>query len=57
LQVSKVGLADELAAAASLVQGQGDEGKAAILIRGFDPFEDDLNAATLIRPRDEDMFR
>jgi coenzyme F420-0:L-glutamate ligase/coenzyme F420-1:gamma-L-glutamate ligase len=57
LQVSKVGLADELAAAASLVQGQGDEGKPVILIRGFDPFEADLNAATLIRPRDEDMFR
>lgn len=57
LRVSLVGLADELAAAASLVQGQGSEGRPVALIRGFDPFDDDLPASGLIRPKTEDLFR
>jgi len=54
-------IADELAAAASLLQGQGDEGRPVVLIRGFNldaikdvPF---LPAAALQRAESEDMFR
>lgn len=57
LRVSLVGLADEIAAAASLVQGQGDEGRPVVLVRGFAPFESALPASGLIRPKDEDLFR
>ncbi|HAA93209.1 MAG TPA: coenzyme F420-0:L-glutamate ligase, partial [Rhodospirillaceae bacterium] len=57
LRVSLVGLADELACAASLVQGQGDEGRPVALVRGFDPFDRELPATGLIRPRSEDLFR
>ena len=35
LQVSITGFADEIAAAASLVQGQGDEGQPVVLVRGL----------------------
>jgi coenzyme F420-0:L-glutamate ligase/coenzyme F420-1:gamma-L-glutamate ligase len=60
LRVSTVGLADELAAAASLVQGQGDEGRPVALIRGYDVFAaaaDEIGAAALIRPAEQDLFR
>jgi coenzyme F420-0:L-glutamate ligase/coenzyme F420-1:gamma-L-glutamate ligase len=50
-------LADELAAAASLVQGQADEGAPAVLIRGFAEMGGDTGAAALIRATDEDLFR
>ena len=57
LAVTQVGAADELAAAASLLQGQADEGKPVVLVRGLDVDEVPGGAATLIRPEMEDMFR
>jgi coenzyme F420-0:L-glutamate ligase / coenzyme F420-1:gamma-L-glutamate ligase len=57
LQVSIVGLADELAAAGSLVQGQGAEGRPVALVRGFNPFDQDFPASDLVRPAGEDLFR
>lgn len=57
LQVSQVGLADELAAAASLVQGEAAEGTPVALIRGLVPDATDQQAADLIRDEDEDLFR
>ena len=57
LQVTQVGLADELAAAASLLMGQADEARPIIHARGF-PY--DLREGTLqelLRPHDEDLFR
>lgn len=57
LQITEVGTADELAAAASLLQGQADEGRPAVLIRGFRPRGAPCPAAALIRPAAEDLFR
>ncbi|MCG8542867.1 MAG: coenzyme F420-0:L-glutamate ligase [Alphaproteobacteria bacterium] len=57
LRVSQVGLADELAAAASLVQGEGAEGTPVALIRGFTPDADQGRVADLLRGKEEDLFR
>lgn len=57
LRVTQVAAADELAAAASLLMGQSDEGFPAVLTRGF-PYARRAGAvAELIRPRAEDLFR
>jgi len=56
LQTSELGMADELAAAASLVMGQADERCPVVLARGLS-FEGEGRAADLIRPRKMDMFR
>jgi len=57
LLVTEVGLADELAGAASLLQGQADEGRPVALIRGlsFEPSTE--TARDLVRSADEDLFR
>jgi len=55
--VSQVGLADELAAAASLVQGEAAEGTPVAHIRGLAPEQTDQRAAELIRDEQEDLFR
>jgi coenzyme F420-0:L-glutamate ligase/coenzyme F420-1:gamma-L-glutamate ligase len=57
LRVTQVAAADELAAAASLVMGQADEGFPAVLARGFPYPLRDGAAQELVRPRDEDLFR
>ena len=57
LQVTQVGVADELAAAASLVMGQASEGTPVVHVRGF-PYP--LRAGSLkelIRPKEQDLFR
>jgi coenzyme F420-0:L-glutamate ligase/coenzyme F420-1:gamma-L-glutamate ligase len=57
LQVTQIGLADELAAAASLLMGQADEGRPVIHIRGVPyPFRDGT-ARELLRPKEIDLFR
>ncbi|MBP7691667.1 MAG: coenzyme F420-0:L-glutamate ligase [Anaerolineales bacterium] len=57
LQITQVGLADELAAAASALMGQADEGRPIVHLRGVPyPFRDG-DAQELIRPREMDMFR
>jgi coenzyme F420-0:L-glutamate ligase / coenzyme F420-1:gamma-L-glutamate ligase len=57
LQVTQIGLADELAAAASLLMGQADEGRPVIHIRGVPyPFREG-NARELLRPKEIDLFR
>jgi len=50
-------VADELAAAASLIQGQADEGIPVVVIRGFERPGGHLPAAALVRPKEEDLFR
>ncbi len=57
LEVSQVALADELAAAASLLQGQADEGMPVVLIRGAKIDGEPRDAAALLRPASEDLFR
>ncbi len=59
--VTQQALADELASAASLVQGQGAEGQPVVLIRGLEPGSGNSissrPARDLIRDVSEDMFR
>jgi coenzyme F420-0:L-glutamate ligase / coenzyme F420-1:gamma-L-glutamate ligase len=57
LRVTETAFADEIAAAASLLMGQSDEGKPAILVRGLSWAEREIPAAQLIRPANEDLFR
>ncbi|MCW5746679.1 MAG: coenzyme F420-0:L-glutamate ligase [Alphaproteobacteria bacterium] len=57
LQVSIAGFADEIAAAASLVMGQGDEGQPVALVRGLSWSVPATNVAEMIRPAAEDLFR
>jgi coenzyme F420-0:L-glutamate ligase / coenzyme F420-1:gamma-L-glutamate ligase len=57
LQVSITGHADEIAAAASLVMGQGAEGQPVALVRGLTWHGPYNGASELVRPADEDLFR
>jgi coenzyme F420-0:L-glutamate ligase/coenzyme F420-1:gamma-L-glutamate ligase len=57
LQVTQVGVADELAAAASLAMGQADEGTPVVHVRGLPYALRPGSLQELIRPEDEDMFR
>src|SRR5450755_604634 len=57
LQVSITGHADEIAAAASLVMGQGAEGQPVVIVRGLTWYGPDNAASELVRPAAEDMFR
>ncbi len=57
LEVSIIGFADEIAAAASLLQGQAGEGRPVVLVRGLEWSAPDAPAAALIRPAAEDLFR
>jgi coenzyme F420-0:L-glutamate ligase / coenzyme F420-1:gamma-L-glutamate ligase len=57
LQVSITGHADEIAAAASLVMGQGAEGQPVVIVRGLAWHGPDNAASELVRPPAEDMFR
>jgi|SRR5690349_2332628 len=57
LQVSVTGHADEIAAAASLVMGQGAEGHPIVIVRGLTWHGPDNAASELVRPAAEDLFR
>jgi coenzyme F420-0:L-glutamate ligase / coenzyme F420-1:gamma-L-glutamate ligase len=57
LQVSETGFADEVAAAASLLMGQANEGLPAVMIRGLAGSRTALPAASLVRSASEDLFR
>ncbi len=57
LQRTAVGQADELAAAASLMMGQSNEGIPAVIIRGAPIHRAEGGMETLIRSPETDMFR
>jgi coenzyme F420-0:L-glutamate ligase/coenzyme F420-1:gamma-L-glutamate ligase len=57
LRVTQTGFADEIASAASLLMGQGDEARPAVLVRGLSWSEAPSSAAALIRAPEEDLFR
>jgi len=57
LRVTEVGLADELASAASIVMGQADEGRPVVLVRGVPYARREGCARELVRPRERDLFR
>jgi coenzyme F420-0:L-glutamate ligase/coenzyme F420-1:gamma-L-glutamate ligase len=56
LEVSIIGFADEIAAAASLLQGQAAEGQPVVVVRGLTWTAPDATAADLLRPEQEDLF-
>lgn len=58
LRYTDVGLADQVAAAATLLMGQAAEGLPAVLVRGL-PFTPDeqARAADVLRPKEMDVFR
>jgi coenzyme F420-0:L-glutamate ligase/coenzyme F420-1:gamma-L-glutamate ligase len=57
LEVSIVGFADEIAAAASLLQGQADEGRPVVVVRGLTWTAPNAPVADLVRPPEEDLFQ
>ena len=61
LETTEIATADELAAAASLVMGQADEGLPVVIIRGFANFDDLRNVESdispLLMPKEFDVFR
>ncbi len=57
LRVTEIGLADEIAAAASAVMGQADEGRPVVIVRGLAPARGDGRARDLVRARELDLFR
>lgn len=57
LRVTTVGVADELAAAASLVMGQAAEGTPVVHVRGFPYPLREGHLGELLRPRERDLFR
>jgi coenzyme F420-0:L-glutamate ligase/coenzyme F420-1:gamma-L-glutamate ligase len=57
LQVTVVARADEIAAAAGLLQGQAGEGRPVVLLRGLTSDAPVVPAAALVRPPAEDLFR
>ncbi len=57
LQVTQVGVADELAAAASLMMGQAAEGTPVVHARGFPYPLREGKTKELIRPKEQDLFR
>ncbi len=57
LQTTQVGLADELAAAASIMMGQAQEGLPVVHVRGLPYPLRDGSLAEILRPEEEDLFR
>lgn len=57
LLITQVGVADELAAAASLLMGQADEGCPAVHVRGMPYDSREGSVRELLRPAAEDLFR
>lgn len=57
LRVTEIAVADEIAAAASLLMGQAGEGLPVVRVRGVTIAGPARPAAALVRPKHEDMFR
>jgi len=57
LRVTQVGLADEIAGAASALMGQADEGFPAVHVRGLPYGLRDGSLQELLRPKEKDLFR
>ena len=57
LRITQVGVADELAAAASLIMGQAAEGTPVVHVRGFPYPLRESSLQELLRPKEQDLFR
>ncbi len=57
LQVTTIGLADQIASAASLVQGQADEGQPIVHVRGVPHSPGEGSSREIVREKELDLFR
>jgi coenzyme F420-0:L-glutamate ligase / coenzyme F420-1:gamma-L-glutamate ligase len=57
LELSIVGFADEIAAAASLLQGQAAEGQPVVVLRGMQWELPATSVKEIVRPPEEDLFQ
>jgi coenzyme F420-0:L-glutamate ligase/coenzyme F420-1:gamma-L-glutamate ligase len=57
LEITQVGIGDEIAAAASLLMGQAGEGVPVVIVRGLQLTTTEGTVQTLLRKPHEDMFR
>ncbi len=57
LEVTVIGFADEIAAAAGLLQGQAAEAQPVVVVRGLAWTAPDAPVNELVRPPEEDLFR
>ena len=57
METSEISPADSLAAAATLMMGEGAEGTPAVLVRGWPDAGVDQPASAILRPGNEDLFR
>ncbi len=57
LQVTTIGLADQIASAASILQGQADEGRPIIHVRGVPLSGREGSAREIVREKELDLFR
>lgn len=58
LEITQVGIGDEIAAAASLLMGQANEGAPVVIVRGLQlPAKENASVQSLLRKPNEDMFR
>lgn len=57
LEVTEVGFADAVAAAAVLVMGEGDEGRPVVIVRGLAWRDGGQGARDGLRPASQDLFR
>jgi coenzyme F420-0:L-glutamate ligase/coenzyme F420-1:gamma-L-glutamate ligase len=57
LEVTETGFADEIAAAASLVQGQAAEATPIVVVRGLAWTAPEAPASAIVRPPEHDLFR
>lgn len=57
LHATEIGLADEIAAAASLVMGAAGERQPVVIVRGYTPPTGDGCARDLVRDKSRDLFR
>lgn len=57
LEMTEVALADAVAAGAALVMGEANEGTPVVIARGLEWTATERNAAALLRPVEQDLFR
>ena len=57
LSVTEEAIADEFSSAASILQGQAAEGRPVVLIRGYISSSTSSSASSLIRNKEEDLFK
>jgi len=54
--VTQVAIGDELATAASILMGQGNESRPLVILRGLEFPREPASARHLLRPPEEDLF-